>query len=81
MKSNLFIISESGSGVLGMEVEMEDDETDMTKKSMVDRSFRKIAIGNDHEQNQDSSAPPATPLPAIRYAWLYSLLHPVKYTG
>ncbi|KAK4425642.1 protein tesmin/TSO1-like CXC 2 [Sesamum alatum] len=54
-----------GSGVIGTEVEVEDDETDMPEKSMLDRSFQKTATGNDPEQNNDS-APPATPLRAGR---------------
>ncbi|KAK4405744.1 protein tesmin/TSO1-like CXC 2 [Sesamum angolense] len=54
-----------GSGVIGMEVEVEEDETDMSEKSVLDQSFQKTAIENDLEQNIDS-APPATPLRAGR---------------
>ncbi|KAL0414495.1 UNVERIFIED_CONTAM: protein tesmin/TSO1-like CXC 2 [Sesamum radiatum] len=54
-----------GSGVIGMEVEVEEDETDMPEKRVLDRSFPKTAVENDLEQNIDS-APPATPLRAGR---------------
>ncbi|KAL0284612.1 UNVERIFIED_CONTAM: protein tesmin/TSO1-like CXC 2 [Sesamum calycinum] len=54
-----------GSGVIGMEVEVEEDETEMPEKSVLDQSFQKTAIENDLEQNIDS-APPATPLRAGR---------------
>ncbi|KAI3469608.1 hypothetical protein Pfo_026271 [Paulownia fortunei] len=55
-----------GSGAIGMDAEVDEDETDMTEKSMLDRSFQKCAIENDPEQNMDSTAPPATPLRAGR---------------
>ncbi|KAK6130168.1 hypothetical protein DH2020_036084 [Rehmannia glutinosa] len=51
-----------GSVAIGMETEVEEDETDMTEKSMLDKSFQKCAIENDLEQNVDSNALPATPL-------------------
>ncbi|KAK6117194.1 hypothetical protein DH2020_049073 [Rehmannia glutinosa] len=54
--------SELGSVAIGMETEVEEDETDMTEKSMLDKSFQKCAIENDLEQNVDSNALPATPL-------------------
>ncbi|KAK6130231.1 hypothetical protein DH2020_036041 [Rehmannia glutinosa] len=50
------------SVAIGMETEVEEDETDMTEKSMLDKSFQKCAIENDLEQNVDSNALPATPL-------------------
>ncbi|KAL2455894.1 Protein tesmin/TSO1-like CXC 2 [Abeliophyllum distichum] len=54
-----------GSGVIGTEVELEEDEGDITEKSTVDRSFQKTAIQNNGEQNPDSALP-ATPLQCVR---------------
>ncbi|KAG8373096.1 hypothetical protein BUALT_Bualt12G0135100 [Buddleja alternifolia] len=54
-----------GSGAIGMEAELEEDETDTVEKTLLDRSFQKTTIQNDLEQNMDS-APPATPMRAGR---------------
>ncbi|CAI9762179.1 unnamed protein product [Fraxinus pennsylvanica] len=45
----------------GTEVELEEDEGDITEKSMGDKSLQKTAIQNNLEQNPDSALP-ATPL-------------------
>lgn len=48
--------------MIGMEAEAEEEETDVSEKSMSDKSLQKIAMENDVEQQNTESAPPATPL-------------------
>ncbi|CAA0823061.1 Protein tesmin/TSO1-like CXC 2 [Striga hermonthica] len=55
-----------GSGAIGIEVEPDEDEMDMAEKSMLDRSFQKCTIENEHEMNVGPTALPATPLQAAR---------------
>ncbi|KAL8047998.1 hypothetical protein ABFX02_07G034900 [Erythranthe guttata] len=55
-----------GSGVMCMETEVEDDETETAEKNIPDRSFRKIVIENDLDHNSDSYVLPATPLQSVR---------------
>ncbi|KAL0367328.1 UNVERIFIED_CONTAM: CRC domain-containing protein TSO1, partial [Sesamum radiatum] len=50
-----------GSGVLGTDHELEEDELDTTERAVLDGGSQRMTIQSDFEQSMDS-APPATPL-------------------
>ncbi|KAL0392987.1 UNVERIFIED_CONTAM: protein tesmin/TSO1-like CXC 2 [Sesamum radiatum] len=50
-----------GSGVLGTDHELEEDELDTTERAVLDDGSQRTSIQSDFEQSMDS-APPATPL-------------------
>ncbi|XP_015888163.1 protein tesmin/TSO1-like CXC 3 [Ziziphus jujuba] len=54
-----------GSALTGTEAEPEEDETEASEKSMVDKPLQKIEIQNNEEQNPSSTLP-ITPLQASR---------------
>ena len=66
-----------GSTFIVAETELEEEETEISEKSVVNKSLRKNVIQNSKEQNPDSALP-ATPLRSVRY--MSSLTYPVILT-
>lgn len=56
----------SGSAIIGTEVEPEEDEAEANEKNLADRPSQKIEIQNNEEQTA-VSAHPITPLQASRF--------------
>lgn len=72
-------LSDSGSSLIGMDAELEEEEVDECENSMVDRALQKPVVQNEAEAIVDS-APLATPLPFGRYnLWTDIVVYYIVY--